>query len=107
MRYPTLAASLFAALGAALTPAAPAMAWGAIGHRITGAIADENLSGVARAQVRLLLGNEDLAEAATWPDDMKSDPSDFWQKKASPWHYVTMREGDAYRLPTHRRKAMR
>ena len=49
-----------------------ANAWGPIGHRVTGAIADENLSGVARANVRLLLGVEDLAEAATWPDDMKS-----------------------------------
>ena len=27
---------------------------------------------------------------------MKSDPADFWQKQASPWHYVTVREGDAY-----------
>lgn len=77
--------------------AAPAHAWGPIGHRITGAIADENLSGVARANVQLLLGATDLAEAATWPDDMKSDPAEFWQKKASPWHYVTVRESNAYK----------
>jgi hypothetical protein len=63
---------------------------------VTGAIADRNLSGLARANVELLLGEEDLAQAATWPDDMKSDPADFWQKQASPWHYVTVREGDAY-----------
>ena len=43
----------------------PARAWGPIGHRVTGAIADENLSGVARANVKILLGTEDLAEAAT------------------------------------------
>ncbi len=75
----------------------PAQAWGPIGHRITGAIADENLSGLARANVGILLGSEDLAQGATWPDDMKSDPADFWQKKASPWHYVTVREGDDYK----------
>ena len=57
----------------------PARAWGPIGHRVTGAIADDNLSGVARANVKILLGTENLAEAATWPDDMKSDPDDFWQ----------------------------
>ncbi len=74
----------------------PAAAWGPIGHRVTGAIADRNLSGLARANVQLLLGEEDLAQAATWPDDMKSDPTDFWQKQASPWHYVTVREGDGY-----------
>ncbi len=77
-------------LAASLAIATPAHAWGPVGHRITGAIADENLSGLARANVRLLLGTEDLAEAATWPDDMKSDPDVFWQKQASPWHYVTV-----------------
>jgi hypothetical protein len=75
----------------------PAHAWGPVGHRVTGAIAYENLSGVARANVKILLATEDLAEAATWPDDMKSDPTDFWQKTASPWHYVTVREGDNYK----------
>ncbi|WP_278376999.1 S1/P1 nuclease [Sphingobium yanoikuyae] len=84
------------AIAVALTASSPAYAWGPIGHRITGAIADENLSGVARANVRILLGVEDLAEAATWPDDMKSDQAEFWQKTASPWHYVTVREGDKY-----------
>src|SRR3546814_11242987 len=56
-----------------LLAAAPAQAWGPVGHRVTGAIADRNLSGVARAQVRLLLGTEDLAEASTWPDDMRAE----------------------------------
>lgn len=88
MRKPVLFAVLFAI-------ASPAHAWGPTGHRITGAIADENLGGVARANVRLLLGNEDLAEAATWPDDMKSNPDAFWQKEASAWHYVTVK-GDDY-----------
>ncbi|KMS56199.1 S1/P1 Nuclease [Novosphingobium barchaimii LL02] len=90
MRY-----ALAAALLVSAAHSTPAMAWGAIGHRITGAIAQDNLSGVARANVEILLGNEDLAEAATWPDDMRSDPSEFWQKTASPWHYVTV-AGDDY-----------
>ncbi|AEG49670.1 S1/P1 nuclease [Sphingobium chlorophenolicum L-1] len=79
-----------------LLAATPVQAWGPVGHRITGAIADRNLSGAARAQVQMLLGVEDLAEAATWPDDMKSDPAEFWRKTASPWHYVTVGEGDHY-----------
>ncbi len=86
---------LAVSLAASLTATTPAHAWGPVGHRITGAIADENLSGLARANVRLLLGSEDLAEAATWPDDMKSDGHVFWQKQASPWHYVTV-AGDDY-----------
>jgi len=88
--------SMRLALVIPLLLATPAYAWGPIGHRITGAIADENLSGVARANVRILLGSEDLSEAATWPDDMKSDPAEYWQKKASPWHYVTVRQGNDY-----------
>ena len=80
----------------ALTIATPAAAWGPIGHRATGAIADENLSGLARANVQLLIGTETLAEAATFPDEMKSDPSPFWQKTASPWHYVTVATGITY-----------
>lgn len=82
-------------MGAAIAISSPAMAWGPIGHRITGAIAQDNLSGVARAKVELLLHEEDLAEAATWPDDMRSDPAEFWQKTSPAWHYVTV-AGDDY-----------
>ena len=93
MRFPALRALCAAA---ALLPAT-AHAWGPTGHRVTGAIAEDNLSGTARAHVRLLLGTEDLAEASTWPDDMRSDPSPFWQKTASPWHYVTVLHEGGYK----------
>lgn len=79
-------------------PAGPALAWGQTGHRVTGAVAERYLSGVARANVRLLLGTETLAQAATWPDDMRSDPAEFWQRTASPFHYVTVPQGRAYAL---------
>lgn len=86
----------FCFLSFALLFSAPAQAWGPTGHRITGILAEQNLSGVARAQVRLLLGTESLAEAATWPDDMRSDPDPFWQRSASPWHYVTLHGPHGY-----------
>jgi hypothetical protein len=78
-----------AALAAAIAPA-PALAWGKTGHRVSAAVADEHLSGLARAHVRQILGVESLDEASTWPDEMKSNPSEFWQRTASPWHYVTL-----------------
>ena len=69
----------------------PALAWGKTGHRVVAAIADTQLSGLARAHIRQLLGGaESLDEAATWPDDMRSAPEPFWQKTATPWHYVTL-----------------
>ena len=69
---------------------APAFAWGKTGHRVAASIADEHLSGLARAHVREILGVETLDEAGTWPDEMRSDPSEFWQRTANPWHYVTV-----------------
>ena len=77
------------ALLAAMNPAS-ALAWGKTGHRAAAAIADRHLSGLARAHVRQILGVETLDEAATWPDEMRSNPDPFWQKTASPWHYVTV-----------------
>ena len=101
-----------AALAAiALLAPSPALAWGKTGHRVVAAIADTQLSGLARAHVREILGpGESLDDAATWPDDMRSDPAPFWQKTASPWHYVTLNgitydhapsEGDALEALNH------
>ena len=84
-----------AGLALAISPA-PAFAWGKTGHRVVGTIAQQYLSPRAAAGVKRILGVETLAEASTWPDFMRSDPSDFWQHKASPWHYVTVPQGKAY-----------
>ncbi|WP_394648173.1 S1/P1 nuclease [uncultured Sphingomonas sp.] len=75
---------------------APAFAWGKTGHRVVGQIADAHLSSKARAAVKRILGTETMAEASNWPDFMKSDPSPFWQKTASAWHYVTIPAGKNY-----------
>lgn len=101
---------------AALIPA-PAFAWGKTGHRVVAAIADTQLSGLARAHIKEILGGaESLDEAANWPDEMRSDPSRFWQKTATPWHYVTLngivydhapKEGDALEALAHFRDVLR
>jgi hypothetical protein len=73
-----------------------AFAWGQTGHRISGAIAEHYLSDESRAYIADLLSNESLAEASTYPDEMRSNPDLFWQKTASPWHYVTVPDGKTY-----------
>ena len=79
-----------AAAAIALIPS-PALAWGKTGHRVVAAIADAQLSGLARAHIKEILGSaESLDEAANWPDEMRSAPTQFWQKTATPWHYVTL-----------------
>ncbi len=73
-----------------------AQAWGLTGHRVVGEIAQSLLTTEARMGVAGLLENEDLAEAANWPDFMKASPEIFWQEEASPLHYVTVPEGKSY-----------
>jgi hypothetical protein len=108
---------LFVAAAAASLLPSPALAWGKTGHRVVAAIADTQLSGLARAHVREILGGaESLDEAANWPDEMRSAPGQFWQKTATPWHYVTLNgitydhappEGDALQALGHFRDVLR
>jgi hypothetical protein len=87
--------TLILALLLAIT-SAPAFAWGQNGHRVTGAIAEPLLSRKARAAIMGIIGNESLAEASTWADEMRSSPEVFWQTTANPWHYVTVPTGKTY-----------
>jgi len=87
-RQPFAAAAL-----ASLCLAAPAHAWGPIGHRISAQIAEDNVSGRTRAEIAEILGHESLREASTRPDEERSNPSPFWQETASPFHYVTLPPG--------------
>ena len=106
------------ALGACVAALpSPALAWGKTGHRVVAAIADTQLSGLARAHIREILGpGESLDEAANWPDEMRAAPEPFWQKTATPWHYVTLNgivydhappEGDALEALAHFRAVLR
>lgn len=74
----------------------PALAWGPLGHRVTGQIAQQHLTPRAAAAVKSILGAEDLPEASTWPDEMRSNPDPYWQKTANPFHYVTVPPGKRY-----------
>lgn len=86
---------LWAGLSAWTAFPAKALAWGAEGHQITGLIAQQHLSETAAQQIHAFMGQEDLAKASTWPDEMRSAPSDFWRHRAGQWHYVTV-AGDDY-----------
>lgn len=87
--------ALLAAVAATCLPS-PVMAWGQIGHRVIGELAEERISGKTKAEIELILGEEDLAEASTWADEQRSNPEAFWQEEAGPYHYVTVPEGESY-----------
>lgn len=82
----------FALCAGLAVAASPAGAWGPTGHRVSAELAERNIGGLTRAHVEAILGHEGLAEAATWPDEQRSNPEPFWDE-ASPWHYVTLRPG--------------
>lgn len=87
-----------ATLAAAVALAVPSVAnaWGQTGHRVIGEIAQEHISGKTRAEIELILGKEDLAQASTWADEERSNPDTFWQREAGSYHYVTVPEGQTY-----------
>lgn len=74
----------------------PAHAWGPTGHRVTAKIAQDYLTTDTQAQISALMGVESLVEGSAWPDFMRSNPSDFWRKEASPYHYITVPLGTTY-----------
>lgn len=72
-----------------------ACAWGALGHRMVGELAERHLDPKAKAEVaRLLAGEPDptLAGVANWADDLRNtDPDRF--KATSRWHYINAEGG--------------
>lgn len=72
--------------------AAEAAAWGERGHRLVGALAEQQLSAPARAEVAALLAGEPepgLAGIATWADAMREQRGGAW---SAPLHYVHIRD---------------
>lgn len=86
---PLLKAALL--LPALLLPPAAARAWGPTGHRVVGRIAEHHLCEEAARAVDALIGPQTLAQVATWPDEIRSDPA--W-KKADPWHFISIDDGE-------------
>ena len=85
-----------AILSLALVPSLPpaaAFAWGPIGHRVVARVAERHLSAAAARGVAAILGAESLVEAATWPDEIRSDPA--WDR-AKPWHFISIDDNETY-----------
>ncbi|HWB20098.1 MAG TPA: S1/P1 nuclease [Phycisphaerales bacterium] len=62
-------------------------AWGPEGHRIAGVIAEKFLTPKTKAAIQEILGNDGLAKASTWADEIRDDNSYKW---ASPLHYINV-----------------
>ena len=75
---------------------ASALAWGPQGHRVAGMLTEAYLDGHTRRAVTAIIGEQSLASASTWADEMRGNPSPFWQTQAGPYHYVTVPAGTRY-----------
>lgn len=69
------------------------MAWGMLGHRIVGGIAESYLTARTRMAIRKILGNESIAMASNWADFIKSDTS---YRYINTWHYVNFEKDLSY-----------
>jgi len=68
--------------------------WGKTGHRVTGQIAEEYLTGKAKRALDNLLDGHSLAFVSTFADDIKADRT---YSKYSAWHYVNYPLGMSYK----------
>ena len=68
-------------------------AWAAEGHRICGQIASRYLTPKAQQTIKAILGNESLAAASTWADDIKGDPEYHYLQV---WHYIDIDQAFTY-----------
>lgn len=66
------------------------MAWGVLGHRIIGQVADSYLTKTAKKEIFKILGSESIAMTSNWPDFIKSDPA---YKYLDTWHYINLKGG--------------
>ncbi|MGE3975472.1 MAG: S1/P1 nuclease [Bdellovibrionales bacterium] len=77
----------------ALFASQKSFAWGDTGHRVVGQIAENHLSDSTRNKLAKIIGDETLAIAATWADDVRSDPKYKFQDS---FHFVTIPDGMDY-----------
>ncbi len=83
-----VAALILSTIGTPLT----AHAWWQKGHRLVAGVAANHLTPMARRNVKALLGNESLADVASWADDYRP-----LETQTGPWHYVDLPAGsDTY-----------
>lgn len=76
----------------ALMSSSAVFAWGTTGHRVVGEVATRFLDIKVLVKANKLLGGQSLARVATWPDEIKSDPTTY--QHTFNWHYTTWETSD-------------
>jgi len=71
----------------------PTYSWGPTGHRAVGKVAEQHLSKKAQKALQQIMGQESLAMASTWMDEIRSDSTYDYMVD---WHWVTIPDGQTY-----------
>ncbi|MBS1542334.1 MAG: S1/P1 nuclease [Bacteroidetes bacterium] len=74
-------------------PISSALSWGPTGHRACGLVAEQYLNAKAKKRLAKILGQESIAMAGTWMDEIRSDST---YNYATDWHYTTVPDGKNY-----------
>jgi len=67
--------------------------WGPTGHRTVGEVAEQHLNKKAQKALAQILGQQSIAIAATWMDEVRSDSLYNYMED---WHWVTILDGQTY-----------
>ena len=69
------------------------ISWGVVGHKTIAQIADNHLTPQAKNAVKALLGNQSLADVATWADEVRNQQE---YKRTASWHFLNVPLGLNY-----------
>lgn len=63
------------------------VSWGGVGHKTVATIAENHLTPAAKSSIKALLGDQSIADIASWADDARNTPE---YKSTGPEHYVDL-----------------
>ena len=78
-----------------------AFAWGAKGHDVVAAIAEQHLTPKAKRKINKLLDGRSIVYYSSWMDNIQNSP--YWENgynKTKTWHYANVDEGFTYQTMT-------
>ena len=84
-----------------LLNATNAFAWGAKGHDIVAAIAEQHLTRKAKKNISNLLNGKSIVYYSSWMDNIQNSP--YWEygyNKTKTWHYANVDKGHTYQTMT-------
>ena len=75
--------------------ASNAFAWGPMGHKIVAEVAESSLNPNTLLKVKAILGQQTLADVATWADSIRNQAN---YEHTKTWHYVSIEDGENYEV---------